>query len=329
MKILITGALGYVGSVLCSRLIRTDQKMKIYGIDNSSNVRDPVFIDKVNYAELDLCDVKKLNEYFQSHQFDIVIHLAAKIYVHDSFLEKSEYEKNNIQATKNLLKECHRHKIDQIIFASSSTLYQSPENLVKLSEGAAVLPLNPYGETKLECERLIRSYSNLTGYIFRFFNIAGADIPGILGQDSKAPKHVIDRFSHLLASGNCTIEIFGENLNTIDGTVVRDYIHVLDVADLIMKAVYCIHKETGVKTYNCGSETGTSLLQLVQIFESVINERIHIKYNGHHSGDPLFLVSDSSLARKDFGWSPSNSDIINIVQSACEWSKMRKKYLEN
>lgn len=226
-----------------------------------------------------------------------------------------------------MIKICRQHLIHRFIFASSSTLYQAPKDLSRLTEFSKLHPINPYGQTKLDCETLIfKNADFLKGYIFRFFNIAGAELSGVRGQDSLQPKHVIDRMSAQIANQNLQVTIFGQNLATPDGTVVRDYIHVFDVVSLLIKAIQKIHSENKIQIFNCGSGIGTSLKQLVSVFAQVTGQDIQIKWGDYHQGDPLYLVSDSYQAKSYFGWSARSSDIFEIVRSAYQWSLKREKY---
>ncbi len=328
MKILITGGLGYVGSFLTALLLKDQtSSYQIYIVDNLSNVRASESDPRVHFTHLDLSDSVQTLKYFQQNSFDLVIHLAAKIYVHDSFLTPELYQLHNFVATQNILEMCEKFKIDQFIFASSSTLYKSPVGLDRLTENSQLGPLNPYGQTKLDCEHLIlNSKTKLSGYIFRFFNIAGGDTECRRGQNSIRPKHVIDKLSDQISSGQFQVNISGQNLKTPDGTIVRDFIHVEDVARLLVKALQKIKSENTIQIFNCGSGKGTSLLDLVRVFKRVTKKQIQIQWTEYHQGDPLFLVSENQKADNYFQWKPENSDIIQIVESAFRWSSFRKKY---
>lgn len=327
MKILITGALGYVGSFLTEVLFKEIPHVQLFGIDNFSNVRSTQIPSSLHFTKLDLSDLNEIKKYFNEHSFDVVIHLAALVYVHDSFINSEIYRLNNYRATENLITVCKLQNINKIIFASSSTLYQAPMDQRQLTEGCVLAPLNPYGQTKLDCEELIRKNElYLKGYIFRFFNIAGATLSGDRGQDSVQPKHVIDRMSAQIVSGIFQVNIFGQNLATPDGTVVRDFIHVIDVVQLLAKAVQKIQSENSIQIFNCGSGKGTSLKELVAIFSEVTEKNIQIQWGKYHQGDPLYLVSDSVRSQKYFSWHPEYSDISLIVRSAYQWSLRRRKY---
>ncbi len=328
MKILITGGLGYVGSFLTALLLKDQtSSYQIYIVDNLSNVRASESDPRVHLTHLDLSDPVQTLKYFQQHTFDLVIHLAAKIYVHDSFLTPELYQLHNFVATQNILAMCEKFKIEKFIFASSSTLYKSPVGLDRLIENSQLGPLNPYGQTKLDCELLIlNSKTKLCGYIFRFFNIAGADPLGRRGQNSIRPKHVIDKLSDQISSGQSQVNISGQYLKTPDGTIVRDFIHVQDVAQLLVKAVKKIKSENNVQIFNCGSGKGTSLLELVSVFRRVTKKQIQIQWTEYHQGDPLFLVSESQKAQNYFHWKPEHSEITQIVESAFRWTSLRKKY---
>ncbi len=327
MKILITGALGYVGSFLTEELFKELNNIQLFGIDNFSNIRSTQVPSRLHFTKLDLSNFTETQNYFSGHAFDVVIHLAGLVYVHDSFLDSELYKLHNLIATDNLVKICRLRNINKVIFASTSTLYQAPNDHSQLTEESILDPLNPYGQTKLNCEELIlKNAGYFKGYIFRFFNIAGASLSGDRGQDSVQPKHVIDRMSDQIVSGVFQVNIFGQNLATPDGTVVRDFIHVLDVVRLLVKAVKKIQSENSIQIFNCGSGTGTSLKELVAIFSEVSDKTIQIQWGAHHQGDPLFLISDSQKAQEYFNWQAEYSDISMIVKSAYQWSLRRPKY---
>ncbi len=327
MKILITGALGYVGSFLTEALFKELPDVQLFGVDNFSNIRSPQVPSGLHFTKLDLSNFQETQKYFNKHTFDVVIHLAGLVYVHDSFLETELYKLHNLLATENMLKICRLQNINKIIFASSSTLYQAPNDYRQLAEESQLEPLNPYGQTKLDCEELIlKNAGYFKGYMFRFFNIAGAVLSGDRGQDSVQPKHVIDRMSSQQVSGVSQVIVFGQNLATPDGTVVRDFIHVLDVTSLIVKAVQKIKTENDIQIFNCGSGRGTSLKELVSVFSDITKKNIQIQWREYHQGDPLYLVSDSRRAEKYFDWRPEYSEISVIVQSAYQWSLKRTKY---
>lgn len=327
MKILITGVLGYVGSFLTEALFKERPDIELFGIDNFSNVRSAQVPTGVHFTKLDLSNFQETQKYFSNHTFDVVVHLAGLVYVHDSFLDTELYKLHNLRATENMLKICRLQNINKIIFASSSTLYQAPNDYRQLTEESILKPLNPYGQTKLDCEELIlKNDGYFKGYIFRFFNIAGAALSGDRGQDSVQPKHVIDRMSAQQVSGASHANIFGQNLATPDGTVVRDFIHVLDVTRLIVKAIQKIDIENSVQIFNCGSGKGTSLKELVSAFSEIVKKNIQIQWREYHQGDPLYLVGDSRRAQSYFDWRPEHSDISVIIQSTYQWSLKRTKY---
>lgn len=313
--------LGYIGSFLTEALLKEISVLELFGVDNLSNVRRPSIHPELKFTRLDLTDFQQTENYFRAHSFDIVIHLAAKIYVHDSFEESETYRLVNFTATQNLITICKQQQIRRFIFASSSTLYKAPTDFTQLTEQSEIHPLNPYGQTKLDCEKLfLKNADYLKGYIFRFFNVAGAEINGNNGQDSLTPKHVIDRMSTQFAYKKYQFTLFGQNLATPDGTVVRDFVHVIDVASLLVKAIQKIQSENTVQIFNCGSGVGTSLKQLVLTFTQLIGENIEIEWGPYHQGDPLYSVSNSLRTQAYFDWQAKHSDIKQIIQSAYSWS---------
>ena len=311
MKVLVTGGCGYIGSHTVVDLLNNDYEVII--VDNLINSKKEV-LDKikkitnkdVTFYEIDLCDKEKLRTVFEKEKFDSVIHFAGLKAVGESVEKPLMYYDNNLISTINLLDLMKEYNVKKIVFSSSATVYGNPKSL-PIKEDFPLSTTNPYGTTKLMIETILKDLYNADNSfditILRYFNPIGADKSGLLGEDPNGIPNNLMPYIVRVAVGKLPIlNIFGDDYNTVDGTGVRDYIHVCDLADGHVLALK--NKKTGLKIYNLGTGKGTSVLELVSTFEKVNGVKVNKQIVGRRDGDIDACFASNELARKELGFNP-------------------------
>lgn len=311
MNILVTGGLGYIGSHTCVELL--DAGYDIVVVDNLYNadisVKDR--IEKITgktfkFYENDVCDEAALEKIFSENKIDAVIHFAAYKAVGESVQLPLKYYENNLTSTIKLCKVMKKHNVKAFVFSSSATVYGSPKTL-PIREDFPLSTTNPYGSTKLYNEGILKDVSisdkNFSVIILRYFNPIGAHSSGLIGEDPKGiPNNLMPYIVKVAAGELECLNVFGNDYNTHDGTGVRDYIHVVDLAKGHLKAIEKAMEEPGVKYYNLGTGTGYSVLDLVTTYEKVNNVKVPYKIVGRRAGDIDACYADPTKAYKELGW---------------------------
>jgi UDP-glucose 4-epimerase len=321
LVILVTGGAGYVGSVVCR--ILNDKGYEVIVLDNLSQS----FRENVQWGELvegDIRDLNSIRSLFSSHKIDAVIHLAAKAYVSESLMLPLDYYVSNVLGTLNLLMAMKEFHVDKIIFASSCSVYGLATQ-DRIVEDELLMAISPYGESKAICERLISDVAkchDMSFAILRFFNVAGADLEANIGDNHAPETHVIPLLLDS-AIDKKTFSIFGTTHKTDDGTSVRDFIHVLDVASVVDLLLGRMMNEKVQETFNVGSGIGISIRELVHEIESFGLE-IRTKSEASRPGDPSHLISDNSKISEYLDWQPQHSSIREIVETSVTYRKNRK-----
>lgn len=317
-KILITGGAGYIGSHTTHYLLEIGvEPSDIVVIDNlcRGNLR---FVPKeVKFYELDLLDEIALNEVFARESIDSVIHFAAYAYVQESRLSPNIYYENNVVGGLKLLNAMLNHDCKKIVFSSSCATYGVPIKSPIL-ESDSQIPINPYGESKLAFEKILKWYSqayNLKYVALRYFNAAGSGYG--IGEHHVPETHIIPNILKSLKTGEL-LRIYGNDYDTYDGTCVRDYTHVIDLASAHYLALKYLKSKNCSTEINLGTGSGTSLLDLIKICEEVTMTEAKFVISSKREGDPPMLVADNSRARSLLGWVPIHT-ISDIVKSAWEW----------
>ena len=322
MNILVTGGAGYIGSHTCVELINSGYEVII--IDNFSN-SNPKVLDQIKkittkdfiFYEIDLCDKEALEGVFYNHNIDAVIHFAGLKAVGESVQQPLKYYKNNVMSSINLVEVMLENNVKNIVFSSSATVYGKPEQL-PITEDFPTGTTNPYGETKLMIERiytdLYKSDHQWSISLLRYFNPIGAHESGLIGENPKGVPNNLMPYVTKVAKGDLEkLRIFGDDYNTIDGTGVRDYIHVVDLAKGHAKAIENL--KTGVNIYNLGTGHGTSVLQLVNAFMTVNEVTVPYEIVDRRSGDIAACYADATKAKKELGWR-AEKDIKAMVKDA-------------
>jgi UDP-glucose 4-epimerase len=311
MNILVTGGLGYIGSHTCVELL--DAGYDIVVVDNlyNSDISVKDRIEKITgktfkFYEDDVCDEDALEKIFSENKIDAVIHFAAYKAVGESVKLPLNYYENNLTSTIKLCKVMKRHKVNAFVFSSSATVYGSPKTL-PIKEDFPLSTTNPYGSTKLYNEGILKDVSisddKFSVIILRYFNPIGAHSSGILGEDPKGiPNNLMPYIVKVAAGELECLNVFGNDYNTHDGTGVRDYIHVVDLAKGHLKAIEKAMEEPGVKYYNLGTGTGYSVLDLVTTYEKVNNVKVPYKIVGRRPGDIDACYADPTKAYEELGW---------------------------
>jgi UDP-glucose 4-epimerase len=304
-NILITGGSGYLGSHLCKQLLKKRYGVYIY------DRKIPYHDYYTEYFSGDIRDDVKLNDAFHKVSFDYVIHLASRIEVNESENNPTEFWSVNVGGTVNLLQKMKRFGVEKIIFSSTAAVYW-PSN-VPLKETECIVNNSVYGNTKQACEMAIED-SGFKYVIFRYFNLAGADPDGDLGEIHNPETHLIPTIFNKI--NNFTIN--GRDYETSDGTCVRDYVHVSDVSDAHILAIDYLEQGNLSDHFNLGTGQGYSVLEIIKKIKKILDIDVTYKFGERRSGDPDCLVADITLATEKLGYSPKH-DIDSIIKTAYDW----------
>lgn len=320
MSILVCGGAGYIGSHINKLLAQKGYDTIVY--DNLIyGHREAVKWGK--FIEADLCDRAALDRVFSENKIDAVFHFAAFAYVGESVTEPAKYYFNNVCNTLNLLEAMRAHGCNKIIFSSTCATYGIPEKL-PITEDMLQNPINPYGATKLMVERIFKDYNTAYGLKYvalRYFNAAGADPDCEIGENHNPETHIIPLVLDAAFGKRPDIKVFGSDYPTRDGTCIRDYIHVTDLADAHLLALEYLNKGGESGFFNLGNENGTSVLEVIDSVKRVTGKEFKVTLAPRRSGDPPTLVGSSKRAQEILGWKPRFADIDTITKHAAEWYK--------
>ena len=323
--ILVTGGAGYIGSHAVLALQRRGYKVII--LDNLIyGHRD--LADRVLQAELvvgDISDRPLLDRLFATRKIDAVMHFAAYAYVGESVANPSKYYRNNVVGTLTLLEAMLAAKIKHLVFSSTCATYGIPQT-TPITEDHPQHPINPYGATKLVIERMLAEFGEAYGLksvIFRYFNAAGADPSGFLGEDHTPETHLIPLVLLAALGKRESISIFGTDYPTPDGTCIRDYIHVSDLAQAHVLGLEYLFGGGKTEIFNLGNGDGFSVREVIETARQVTQVTIPVSESNRRPGDPPILVGSSDLARKILGWQPQYSELSQIITHAWRWHQQR------
>ena len=323
MNILITGGAGYIGSHVVKALGSLN-KHDITVYDNLSTGHK----EAVTYGELvvgDLADKEKLDKLFQDKKFDAVFNFAGSIKVPESVVNPVKYYNNNTVNSLTLLSMCLKHNVKKFIFSSTAAVYGIPKDGI-CREDSELAPINPYGHYKLMTERMlndIAASSDLKFVVLRYFNVAGADPEIKIGQSFPEPFHLINVASEAAFGKRAKVDIFGTDYPTPDGTCVRDYIHVSDLADAHVKALEYLEKGGKSETMNCGYGHGFSVKEVIARVKDVTKVDFKVVESDRRAGDPASLTAKADRIQSVIGWKPKYDDLNLIIKTAYEWEKKR------
>ncbi len=316
MNILVTGGAGYIGSI-CSEVLLS----RGYGVvvlDNLVEGHRAAVPPGAIFCQADILLRSQVEEIFSKHKIDAVMHFAGETLVAKSVREPSAFYSSNVAGGINLLDSMVRHGVNKLIFSSTAATYGEPE-IVPIPEDHRKLPINPYGKSKLTFEHVLADYRAYTGLKFatvRYFNAAGASKER--GEAHRTESHLIPRVLDTALGAYPMLEIFGSDFPTPDGTCVRDYVHVLDIADSHLRTLEEIDRVPG-EAFNVGTSCGYSNLQIVQTAERLTGRKIPHKLAPRRPGDPAVLVASNEKLKKTLGWEASHSSLEEIIESAWDW----------
>lgn len=321
MKVLVTGGAGYIGSHVVKQLGEAGHDIVVY--DNLSTGYEWA----VTYGELvigDVADEAKLDKVFSEHSFDAVLHFAAHIVVPESVENPLKYYRNNTRNTLTLLSVIEKHKTPYMVFSSTAAVYGMPDEKV-LTEDMPLAPINPYGASKMMSEQMIRDLSfasSLKHVILRYFNVAGADIQSRIGQATPEATHLIKVACECASGARSGMKVFGTDYETRDGTCIRDYIHVDDLAKAHVMALDYMAKGGASETLNCGYGSGFTVKEVIDVVQEKAGASFPVEEVERRAGDPDALMADNTKIKKTLGWTPDHDDLGVIVQSALDWEKV-------
>lgn len=324
-KYLVVGGAGYIGSHTCKALVKAGNEIVVY--DNLSLGHSWA----VRWGELvvgDLHDEGKLTQVLQKGSFNAVLHFAANAYVGESVYEPLKYYSNNVAGTLSLLRAMAAAEVKNIVFSSTCATYGIPQSL-PIEEDFSQNPINPYGHSKKMVEQIfldLAAQEKLNAACLRFFNAAGADAELEIGESHDPETHIIPLVIEAANSPSKTFSILGTDYPTEDGTCVRDYIHVTDLADAHVRALSKIEtRQNGFSAWNLGTGKGYSVLQVIKAVESRLGKSVRIEKKSRRPGDPPVLIASGNQARSELGWNPTHSNLENIVDTAVRWSEAKKR----
>jgi UDP-glucose 4-epimerase len=318
VNILVTGAGGYIGSI-CSEVLLA-RGMHVIALDSLLEGHRAAVPPGAVFCQVDLADRAQLESVFSRHKIDAVMHFAAEALVAKSVREPSTFYAVNVACGINLLDAVTRHGVKKFIFSSTAATYGEPK-IIPIPEDHPKAPINPYGKSKLVFEQVLADYRGYTGLkyvVLRYFNAAGASEDR--GEHHRVETHLIPRVLDAASGGLPSVDVFGTDYPTPDGTCVRDYIHVLDIADSHVRALEEIDRVTG-EAFNVGNSRGFSILEVIAAAERITGRKIHGKLGPRRPGDPAVLVASKEKLKKALGWEAAHSSLEEIIASAWAWKQ--------
>ena len=319
INVLVTGGAGYIGSHTCKALSRAGFTPVTY--DNL--VYGHEWAVKWGALEKgDILDSPRLSHVIATYKPVAVIHFAAFAYVGESVENPAKYYRNNVAGTLSLLDAMHNNGVDKIVFSSTCATYGIPEK-VPISEEAPQRPINPYGRSKLMIEQILADYGDAYGLksiSLRYFNAAGADPEGEIGECHEPETHLIPHVLDAAAGRQPHITVYGDNYDTPDGTCIRDYIHVSDLADAHVCAMMRLGERKLERAYNLGTGDGYSVMEVIDSGRRLTNRGFKVLKGARRPGDPASLVADTSRATRDLGWLPRYTKMDDMIETAWAWS---------
>ena len=318
MAILICGGAGYIGSHINKHLNREGYETVVF--DNLVYGHREA-VKWGTFVQGDLSNTDEIRSVFEKYKIDAVFHFAAYAYVGESVENPEKYYYNNVVNTLNLLKVMREYGCNKIIFSSTCATYGEPQQ-VPITEDMPQNPINPYGVTKLAVERIFKDYRSAYGLRFavlRYFNAAGADPDGEIGESHTPETHIIPLVLDAASGKRPDVEVFGTDYDTPDGSCIRDYIHVMDLARAHLLALHYLEKGGAGDFFNLGNAIGTSVLEVIASVKRVTGRSFRVTLADRRAGDPAKLVGSSEKAQKILGWKPMFGDIDTIVEHAWKW----------
>ena len=316
MAILVCGGAGYIGSHAVHQLIEKGESVVI--VDNLQTGHRDAVHPKAKFYEGDIRDADVLDKIFTENAIDTVVHFAANSLVGESVEKPLKYFNNNVYGMQILLESMVKHSVDKIVFSSTATVYGEPKR-IPILEDDPTEPTNPYGESKRIMEKMMKWVSRANGVRFvslRYFNAAGAIEDGSIGEDHNPESHLIPLILQVPMGKREHITVFGEDYPTPDGTCLRDYIHVIDLADAHVLAIDYLRKSGESNIFNLGNGRGFSVKEMIEAAKKATGRDIKVEIGARRAGDPAQLIASSEKAKKVLGWRPKYTDVKQIIQTA-------------
>lgn len=323
MKILVTGGAGYIGSHFTKFLIQNTHTVCV--LDNLSRGHKEAVASGARFEQADLLDPESLNKVIKSFQPEAVVHFAAFAYVGESVEKPELYYLNNVVGSYNLIRACVENGVKNFVFSSTCSIYGNPTK-VPISEEQVSNPINPYANTKLIIETLLHDFEiahGMKSVCLRYFNAAGADPNGEIGESHEPESHLIPLVIYTAQKKREKILVFGNDYDTPDGTCVRDYIHVNDLADAHLRALCCLVDGGVSAIINLGTGDGNSVLEIIKKAKKITGKEIPFEIVGRRAGDPAILVADNKKAKNVLGWNPQYG-IDEVIATAWAWHQNPK-----
>jgi UDP-glucose 4-epimerase len=320
MAILVTGGAGYIGSHTVLYLKQRCEEVIV--LDNLQKGHRDAVLDAKFYKG-DLKDDAILDQIFKTHHIDAVIHFAANSLVGESVEKPLEYYDNNVIGTYHLVKKMIEHGVKKIVFSSTAATYGNPVR-VPIQEDDPTVPTNPYGDTKLAIEKMLKwadGAYGLKSVSLRYFNAAGADPEGRIGEDHTPETHLIPIVLQVALGQRDKVSIFGNDYPTEDGTCIRDYIHVMDLAEAHYLALQKLNNTNESGVYNLGNGKGFSVKEVIETCRKVTKREIPVEIAPRRAGDPAVLIASSEKAKRELGWEPKYPSLEEIITHAWNWHK--------
>ena len=325
LNILITGGAGYIGSHIVELLAKGKNKVFIY--DNLVTGYKKLINKNATFIKGDIKNKKKISSVIKKKNIDCIIHLAAYLNIVEAEKNKGKYYNNNVGGTINLVNACKNSSVKIIIFSSSCSVYGNTKG--SIGENHKLNPKSVYAQTKLESEKVLKKFSKKFKYkygILRYFNVAGASDSGKIGEIERSHGHLFKNLAIQSLKLKPLVNIYGKNYKTRDGTCVRDYIHVSDLAEIHIKLLKKIKKNNRSVLLNCGYGKGYSVEEIVKIFRK-IKKNVKVIYRARRNGDVAQIYSNPKKIKKYLDWEPKYNNINKILTSAIDWEKKLKKFI--
>lgn len=322
-KILVTGGAGYIGSKIVSDLIK--RKYKVYIVDNLSSGHKLLINKKALFFKINIGDKSKINKLLKKNNITSIVHCAAYTNVDESQKNPRKYINNNLVNTKRFLDTCVKNNLKYFVFSSTCAVYGKALKIV--NENSVTKPTSVYGKTKLDCEKIIKSFSKKFNFkygILRYFNVVGSDIQNRIGPINNN-NQLIKNLSLSVVNKINKISIYGKNYNTRDGTCVRDYIYVGDISKIHIKLLQLLYKKNKSFLFNCGYGRGYSVLEIINKFEKIFKVKFKKYFKPKRKGEIIEIISSNKKINKLIKIKEGNSRLNKIIISSVKWEKYLKK----
>jgi UDP-glucose 4-epimerase len=321
-NILVTGGAGYIGSHIIEILIK--RKKKIFIVDNLTTGHIKLINKKAKFFKIDILKTEKLKDLIITNNIDSIIHLAANLIIGEGEKKPLQYFKNNVTGTKSVLEATEGTKVKNFLFSSTAAVYK--DGIYRVHENSKIKPKSIYGKTKIKAEKLIKAYCKKTKInygILRYFNIAGASPSGKIGLINKSD-NLFKNFSNEMIKKKPILKIYGTDYNTKDGSCIRDFIHVYDIAEIHFKVLEKIDKLNVSKILNCGYDVGSSVLEVAKEFIKHSSKKVKIFKTKRRNKDIVKIIASNNKLKNFIKWRPRYNRLGTIVKSCLNWEKKQK-----